>query len=70
MADTREEAVRQKLQAQLDRMSPEERRRALEAGKARLELIAEARRQGLPVGTPEQIKLSLKQLAEEAKKSL
>ena len=70
MADPQEEAVRQKLQAQLDRMSPEERRRALEAGKARLELIAEARRQGLPVGTPEQIKLSLKQLAEEAKKSL
>lgn len=70
MAHPQEEAAQQKLRAQLEKMSPEDRERALEAGKARLQLIHEAKRQGLPVSTPEEIKASLKRLVEKARKSV
>ena len=70
MDDPMQQAVWAKLQARLNQMSPEDRKRALEAGKARLELIRQAREAGLPVDSAEQITQSLKRLAERARKSV
>ena len=51
--------VRARLQGVLNRMAPEDRKRAIEAAKARLGLIHQACQAGLAVETPEQIQSAL-----------
>ena len=64
MADTQEEAILARLQEALKRMAPEDRKRAIEAAKARLELVHQARQAGLQVETPEQVKAALSRIRE------
>jgi hypothetical protein len=62
--DPQKNEVRARLQGVLKRMPPEDRKRAIEAAKARLELIHHACQAGLSVETPEQIQAALGRIRE------
>ena len=68
MTDPEKGVVQARLRGALDRMAPEDRKRAIEAAKARLELIHRARLAGLAVETPEQIRDALRRLGEAAER--
>jgi hypothetical protein len=62
--DPQKNEVRARPQVVLKRMAPEDRKRAIEAEKARLELIHHASQAGLSVETPEQIQPGLGRIQE------
>jgi hypothetical protein len=56
-----------RIEEALRKLPPKERARVIAASKAHLQLVAEARKAGLPMSTPEEIRESVQKLAQAAR---